>query len=545
MQNTWLVLLPPLIVVLCAALIRHVRWSLVVGIISALMIAYDFSVTKVVPEFFYKIWATTELGKIKSWQAVKHLDFAFICLFLVVLGVIIAALQFSGGAYAYGNVVSKRLKNARQAESSSIILSFFFFIDDYFSCLIVGSVMRLITDRFKVPRVKLALLANSMAAPLAVLLPISSWAAYIILQIGQAGVGTSSSTGVTVIGDPFYVYMNMIPFFFYSVITIFSLWFIVLRRVSYGVLCTHEEIAQKTGNLFGGKTPETKKVDTISDDTIAQSSLWDFIVPIGSLFLVVMLMILYTGDWCFFGGKNSLLLALQNANSSISLFIGSFTALIITFSFLFARQKINLIQIVHVCREGVMILGPSAITLILIKTFSNLLRFDLATGNYLAQVLIGHVSIVFLPAIFFLVAVLTATMIGSAWGAIGIYVPIAIPLLISLSHVQTPVSLAALPALFPLLGALISGAVVGNHLSPMSDTMLMASTGTGANHMDVIKTQYSFTWPCVFATAIAFLIAGLLVGACSLKLNILISLIIGLILNMLVLSFLNMRKQKK
>ncbi|MFH0898304.1 MAG: Na+/H+ antiporter NhaC family protein [bacterium] len=543
MQGSWLVLVPPILVVVCAAVTRRVVLSLLLGIFSSLFIVHDFSLFKTIPAMVSKIWQTTELGTVTSWHAFWQTWYLFICLFLILLGIITVMLQHSGGAYAYGNFISSRLKNAKQAQASSLILSLFFFIDDYFSCLTVGSVMRPITDRFRIPRVKLALLVNSMAAPLVVLLPISSWAAYIIMQIHQSGVFPTDQKGTVVIADPFFVYTGMIPFLFYSIIAIFSLWFLVLRNISYGILGRQEQIAADTGNLFGGKGPAVRQMMDVSADVIQRSSVWDFIVPIMILFIAVATSILYFGGYHLLGGTHDLGYALRHSNSAQALFVGSVVTLLISFPFLIARKMLAVRQIPRICLNGIRLLGPSTMILILIWTLSSLLKNDLQTGQYLAQILVGKVDIALLPVMFFFVAALTASTMGSAWGTIGIHVPIAVPLLVSLAHIQTPVTPSGISMLFPLLGAIISGAVVGNHLAPISDTMLMSSTSSGAYHIDLVKTQYGFTIPTVISTATAFLIAGFLTGVVSSTGTIIISLLVGLMLNWTILSILSLRKK--
>ena len=187
----------------------------------------------------------------------------------------------------------------------------------------------------------------------------------------------------------------------------------------------------------------------------------------------------------------------------------------------------------------------SILILILIWTMSGLLSEDLAVGRYLAQFLGGSMSVHFLPVIFFLSAVLMATTMGSSWGTLGILIPVGVPMLVSLMHVQVPVSLSQIPLLLPLLGAIISGAIVGNHLSPISDTMLMSSTSSGAYHIDVVRMQFELTLPCIIATAVAFLVSGLLIGSCSLFVNLLISLTLGICMMMVIFRILHARRPKK
>jgi len=545
MNGSWLVLLPPLIVIILAAPTQRIASSLLVGIFSALLILHNFSLTKAVPATFQHIFKTTELGTITSWQTFWSTYYLFICLFLLLLGIIITMLRYSGGAYAYGNFVMRYLKTAKHAQMSSLFLSLFFFVDDYFQCLMVGSVMQTVTDRFKVARTKLALLVNSMGAPLAVIAPVSSWAAQITMQLRQAGVSHKAQSETLILDNPFSLYLTAIPFLFYSLIIILSLWFVVTRNLSFGIIRKHEKIAQETGNLFAGKSPVTRRTKELSDQAIAQSSMLDFLVPIITLFGSVIINILYFGNHTFFGGPNTIVTALQTANTAAALFNSAVITLVVGCLFLLARKTLTLSQLPHICIEGLQVMGPSVAILILIWTLSNLLRYDLGTGNYLASLLLGHLNVHLLPVMFFLVAMFTASSIGSAWGSIGLLIPIALPMTVSLLHLQVPVTLDLAPIIYPLLGAIISGSVTGNHLSPISDTMLMSSTSAGAHHIDLVKTQYSFSIPTIFSTAIAFLVSGILAYKLSVPVNALICLCVGLSLNIAILSILHIRAHSK
>ena len=546
MQNSWVVLVPPLLVVLLAATTRRVFFSLFTGIFSSLLIAYDFSISKALPELFLRIWKTTELGNLTSWAGFWGCWYLFIVLFLLLLGILITVLRVSGGAYAYSKMVMNSLKNARSAEVSSLLLSLLFFIDDYFGCLTVGSVMQSITDKFKIPRVKLGLLVNTMAAPLVVLLPVSSWVAEIMMQMKQSGIAASAQSGVLIIGDPLYLYTQMIPFIFYSFIIIISVWYMVLKRVSFGIVAQHEAIAIKTGNLFAGKTPSACGLKPLSPEVIKSSSIIDFLLPIGTLFVTVAVGVLYFGNYTLFGGKNSLLLALQHTQIAAALFVGAAITLCVTVIFLALRKKIALKNVPSMCVEGLGLMGTSVCVLILIWTLSTLIKVDLQTGHYLAHLLLGSVSIKLLPVMFFLVGALTASSMGSAWGTLGILIPIGVPMLVSMTVGSHGAVLASeLPMLMPLLGAIVSGAVVGNHMSPISDTMLMSSTSSGAYHIDLVRAQLGLTVPTIASAAVGFLLAGFLVSHVSVMANVFISAGAGLVINIVLLHVLQAMSKNK
>ena len=265
MQNNWLSIIPPLIVLVLAFTTRRVILSLLCGIISAALILNNFAPYQSLKTVISKIWTTSELGSLTSWDAFKSNWSLFIFLFLLMLGMIIVLVNHSGGAYAYGNYIKKKLKTQKAVQTSSLTLSLLFFIDDHFSALTVGSVMHALTDRFNIARAKVAFLVDSMAAPLCILAPISSWAAYIIMQLKKSGVSSVAQNGTYVLADPFLVYLKTIPFIFYSIIMIASVWFLVRRNLSVGLMHKHEAIANKTGNLFAGKTPKSRTTKELND----------------------------------------------------------------------------------------------------------------------------------------------------------------------------------------------------------------------------------------------------------------------------------------
>ncbi|MBM3886855.1 hypothetical protein FJ364_02890 [Candidatus Dependentiae bacterium] len=530
---SWLVLLPPVIVIILATLTRKISWSILAGIITGLLIVHNFSLPVALQDLVVRLQQTA-------------VAYVHISAFLLLLAVLVTLLEHSGGAYAYGNFVMKYLKRPEHAEKASLLLSMFFCVDDYFGSLTVGSVMQPLTDKFKIARVKLALLVNGMAAPLVVLFPVSSWVAEIIIQLRQSGIESAGTAGALIQADLLPFYVSTIPFLFYAFLAIAALWFLVISRLSFGLLHKHEEIAQRTGNLFAGKMPLNKRFTQDDQVNAIHASLADFLFPILLLFLTVFIGILYFGEWTVFGGQNSFIYALQKSNVAAALFYGASVTLFVSLLFLLVRRKIRFQSVPRLFYEGFMLMFPSVITLILIWTLSGLLKGDLATGKYLAGLLGTCFQLTYLPMSFFLLAALTATTMGSCWGTIGIYVPIAVPMLVALSGVATPTTVTALPLIVPLIGAIISGAVVGNHLSPISDTMLMSSTSTGAYHIDVVRVQFTFTMPIIAASAIAFLAAGIMLAqGMPLGATSLISFAIGLACMMIffkLLAFLTKRK---
>ncbi len=511
MMDTWLVVVPPLIVVLLATVTRRILFSLIMGIASAALIIHQFQPWSAVTFAFSRLLAVSELGKLASWKLFWTGSNLFICAFLIILGILITMIHDSGAAYAYGNAVSKRISTRQGAERASLLLSMLFFIDDYFGCLTVGSVMQSITDRFKVPRVKLALLVNAVAAPLAVIVPLSSWVAEIVGQLRNSGVSSTRTASTIILTDPLYLYTACIPFMLYAFIVIVSLWYMVSMRVSYGLLGRHERIAQTTGELFGRKMPITRRVGELSEAKKKKSSLVDFLLPIITLFAAVVGAIVITGGWWVMGGQNSLLEALQNTNIYACFFMGGLIAAVATFIFLCVRKKIACRDLPQILRDGSSLMGSSIIMLMLIWTLSNILAKDLETGSYLARILAGQLNVLYLPAMIFVFSALISILMGTAWGTIGMLIPLALRMLPPFLHLPIPFELIDAPMVAPVLGAIISGAVIGNHISPIADVMLMSAASAGSYHIDLVKSQVAFALPTGASTAVAFLVAGNLV----------------------------------
>lgn len=540
MWYQWFVILPPLIVVTIVALTRRIVPALIIGSVIAALISKQGDAFEAGATLIQRFMTATELKKLTSPEAFWSSFYLFICIFLIVLGIFIILLRQSGAAYAYGTFINKYLKTPIMAQCSSLCLSLFFFIDDYFSSLTVGSVMQPLTDRYKIPRVKLACLVNTLAAPLAILVPLTSWVAEIIGQMRNSGVGPSDALGIVVIGDPFMVYVRIIPFLFYAILVIVAIWFFIIKNYSFGIFNKHERVAAQTGNLFGGNPPVRNYQTGIPAERYNNGRLSDFMVPLASLFIFVFVGMLYTGHAAFFGGNNDMITALQSANTALSLMVGACCAVLWSFLFLFYRKRILMEEVPGIIKEGFGLMGSSILTLVLIWTFSGLISQELKTGQYLAQFFMGAVSPAWLPVMFFGVATVVSVMMGSAWGTIGMLFPLAIPLIASLIAGNPPFLIHDLIMLYPVLGAIVSGAVVGNHLSPISDVMLMSAASAGAYHMDLYKAQVTFSIQTIIATAIGYGIVGwMLAGGYAVGTSVGVALGAGLLLNLLLLALRN------
>lgn len=518
MNNTWLVLLPAILVLIVTFITKKLNYALIIGIITAACIARDFSF---IPA-----------GKLiisRLYNQFFDLDNIYLYLFLLILGIIIALLEYSGGANAFAHLLTNRLRSKRMTETSSLLLSGSLFIDDYLSCLVTGFVMRPLTDQFRIPRTKLAYLIHSFSGPIVILAPISSWVALITSQLDKAGVSPLTHPATKILTDPFYVYLNSIPFIFYSLILIASVIFIVRAKISYGPMHSDELIAQQTGNLFGGK----KAISHAQDNELAKKSgsAIDLILPICILIITFIIGILYSGGYYLFGGSYSFLIAIQkNTQTSLALLIASLITITVSLIRLFYKKVVSYHELSKVSWTGINLMQSSVIMVFLASTFGLMLREDLQTGFYLAHTFLNSLHLFLLPFIFYLVSIFVSLITGSAWGTIALMVPIAIQILTTLIISES--SFALTPALqnmlFPTLGAIFSGAVCGNHISPLSETTIMSSNSAGCYPLDHANTQFWYALPAILCAGFSFLLAGLLLSS-SCILNALLSFTGGLI----------------
>jgi len=489
--NSWLVLTPPIIVLVIAFITKKLNPALITGIICAALIAADFNII-----------GGTKIAGTSLWERLIDLDSIFIYSFLIMLGIVIALVGRSGGAAAFARVAAKKLRSAKQAETSSIFLSFGLFIDDYLSNTTVGYVMRPLTDSFKVARAKLAFLVHSIATPLVVLAPISGWSAMITSRLDLSGISPRAAQDVQVLADPFFVYVRSIPFIFYSFLMIVSVWFIVRRRISFGPMRAHETIAQKTGNLLGGKEDNARSID---GEQRVKGTLADLFVPLVTLIGSITFATLYSQ-------KLVDALGINVSPSFFALFMAGLFTLIVSFLFSLGRKKMTIQRLPNLIWGGVKLMVDPIIMLFLASTLGLIITNNLHTGDYLAGMIMGTVSIALIPFMLFVASTTIAVATGTSWGTIAIMVPIMVPMVITLTQADTPATLGQIALLLPSLGAVLSGAVCGDHISPVSETTIMAASSAGSDPVDHATTQFFYALPAVLCSGLAFLISGLLIG---------------------------------
>lgn len=495
----FIVILPPLLVLIVAILWKNVLAALLVGIFSSAFIASHFSLLDALKLAAFRIAQETHLDKLLAGESPDHL-YTFI--FLVALGIIIALITHTGGITAYTNIIQQKLTSKRQTQTTSFLLSLLFFIDDYLSSLTVGCVMRPMTDKFAIPRAKLAFLIDSMSSPLCVLIPATSWVAMIITNLQSAGVAESASADIY--GDPFSVYLHAIPFMFYPLLIIISALFIVRKEISYGPMYRQEQIADITGNLFGGKPA----IQLSMGQSCPSGSPFDFFIPIGTFIATVITMLLQSGGWYMFGGSRSFLGAIQEANIFYALCYGSIVTLLLSLSLFFYQNKLTLAGLWSVTKEGFFLMKNSLMVLLFAWTLSTMLKMDLHTGQYLANAMLHAMPASLLALTIFLTSTAIASSTGSAWGTVMIMMPLSIPMAIAYSDPMQGLVAASVPLLYPVLGAMLSGAVAGGHISPISDSTVMSSTSAGCYHLDHLTTQIPYVIPAFLGTIVACIISG-------------------------------------
>lgn len=535
----WLVFLPPLLVFFIGLLTHRIKLALFLGIIAAGLIATRFALLDSGILVVNRFWEVLEIGQLIKGGNIRAGDNIYIIAFLVGIGIIIEMICRSGGAKALVKMACKSIKGQKSAETSALVLSHCLFIDDYLSTLTVGSVLRPLTDQFRIARAKLAFLVDSMAAGLAIICPISSWAAAIAGFFFDNGISETVGDNTLIAASPSVVYVSSLPYIFYSFVLIVSIWVLVRRRWSYSVMRVHEEIATKTGRLSGYR--ETEVADNTDKDD--KGNVVDFLVPFLSLLITVFGLLLYLGGY---GSGRSVVDALQNAPTATVLCLASTISIVISLVYYFAIKRFSIRELPSIFYEGFRMMVGAIVVLLFAWTLGSLLRNDVQTGHYLALLIGQSLPMTWMPVIFFCVATVSALALGSAWGTTALLFPIAIPMIVTMLGVSTPADLSQVSLLFPIFGAILSGAVCGCNMSLMADTTIMSSTSSGCNQIDHINTQWRYILPVFVSTAVAFIIAGFTVNV-SAWVSVLLSLAVAITLScscFKILDFFSKRKNK-
>lgn len=506
MTDCWIVLLPPLIVLALALTTKNVIISLLSGSVIACFIATNCTFSETLSLLGKRLYATTNIPDLVGQTG--NYGHLYTWGFLVVLGILIQLMTHSGGMRAYTTAISKIIHKARTVQFSSLGISLSFFLDDYLNNFTTGSIMRPLFDAFKLPRVKLAFLLNSMSGPLCLLVPASSWVAFLLGQFTTSGISLKPAAHPLIFADPFSVYLGLIPYLFYPALIIFTAWFIVWQSISFGPMKRFETVAATTGNLFGGKAPKNVFEPETESLASAPSSLRLFFIPLGSFLICIPTMALLLGGWDPLGGTVTWYQAIQQADMTIALFYASLIAVGTTSVYVLGKRILRLPAYGKIAYSGVMLMKNSLILLLLAWTFGDILRFDLQTGDYVAHLVMHYVPLFIIPAALFIVSTLVTAATGSSWGTASIMLPICVPPLALLSG-AVPLTPDAIPLLLPTLGAILSGIIAGSHISPITDATIASATSAQCYHIDHVQTQAVYSLPAIIATTLGFLVIPL------------------------------------
>ena len=467
--STFWALVPPVVAIGLALITKEVYSSLFIGIAVGGILYSGGSFERTVVHIFQDgiIGVLTDESNVG------------ILVFLVILGAMVSLMNKAGGSAAFGRFVAKGIKTRVGAQLATILLGVTIFIDDYFNCLTVGSVMRPVTDKFKVSRAKLAYLIDATAAPVCIVAPISSWAAAV--------------TGFVEGEDGFSIFIQAIPYNFYALLTIVMMVGMVLMKVEFGPMLKHERNAVK-GDLF--TTEGRPYADESDPSVISRGTVMDLLIPIISLIICCVIGMLYTGG--FFSGVD-FVTAFSESNASLGLTLGSFFGLLITLVLYQVRRVLDFHDCMACIPEGFKAMVPA----ILILTFAWTLKAmtdSLGADVYVADLVYNHARglLNFLPAIIFLVGCLLAFATGTSWGTFGILIPIVVGVFQNTNPELMIISISACMA----------GAVCGDHCSPISDTTIMASAGAQCEHVNHVMTQLPYAVTCAAVSFVTYIVAG-------------------------------------
>lgn len=488
MIGTFWSLVPPIVAITLALITKEVYPSLFVGILIGGAFFSGFSFTGTISHVFNN-------GLVASLSDSYNVG---ILIFLVLLGVLVALMNKAGGSAAFGEWAKKHIKTRVGAQIATICLGILIFIDDYFNCLTVGSVMRPVTDKHKVSREKLAYLIDSTAAPICIIAPISSWAAAVSGFVeGEDGLG---------------LFIKAIPFNFYALLTIVMLFGLVFTNVDFGTMAKFEKAVESA---------ELRK-DEAKMEVVGKGTVFDLAFPIAILIISCVIGMIYTGGFFTNDGENYLnfVNAFGASDASVGLALGAFAALIVTVIVFAIRKVLPFKECMSCIPDGFKAMVPAILILTLAWTLKGMTD-SLGAKEFVAGVVQNSAGnfMNFLPAIIFIIALFLAFATGTSWGTFGILIPIVVAV-----FKDTDYNLMIIA-----ISSCMAGAVCGDHCSPISDTTIMASAGAECDHVNHVATQLPYALCVAAASFICYIIAGFTRNA-VISLIVGIALIIGLLL---------------
>ncbi|MDE7242702.1 MAG: Na+/H+ antiporter NhaC family protein [Oscillospiraceae bacterium] len=473
MYGTFWALVPPAVAIVLALITKEAYSSLFIGILVGALFQCNFAPVATLDTI------------INDGMIAAIADSAGIFLFLVLLGVIVALINASGGSAAFGRWAEKNIKSRVGAMLATFILGVLIFVDDYFNCLTVGSVMLPITDRNKVSRPKLAYLIDATAAPICMIAPISSWAAAV------SGVAADLDTGISGI----QLFIRAIPYNFYSLLTFVFVIGLAVMNFDYGPMRKFEEKARKTGDVSGIDSGETEKGNP-------KGIVADLVIPVVVLIIFCILGMIYVGGF-WDSNAGDFIAAFSDTDAYVALPWGGLVALVIAVIYLVARRVLTFRQAMECVPKGFFAMVPPITILTLavsLKTMTNMLGADVFVYNVMYGASERLYSM--LPAVIFVVACFLAFASGTSWGTFGILIPIVVAIFDPSSTLLTIG-----------ISACLAGAVCGDHCSPISDTTIMASAGAQCDHVTHVSTQLPYALTVAGVSFVSFIIAGFVQNA--------------------------------
>lgn len=495
-------LFPPALAIALALITKEVYSSLFLGILSGALIYSQF-------DFVGTVDSLTNIGVIPAASGT-----AGIFIFLVLLGVTVVLLNKTGGSAAFGRWAATHIKSRTGAVLSTYVLGILIFVDDYFNCLTVGSVMRPVTDSKQISRAKLSYLIDATAAPVCMIAPVSSWAAAVTVAVAGTSIAESVSG--------FQLFVSAIPYNYYSLLTLLFIPVMAWMNFDYGLMALHETNAVVKGDLF---TSGDVSASDQEMDVSGRGRVIDLLFPILVLIICCITGMLYTGG--ILEGA-SIIDAFSNCDATVGLPLGAFVALTIIVIYLMCRELITFSDAMAAIPTGFIAMVPPILILTLATALKNMTS-ALGAAEFVGALMDGAAAGLanFLPAIIFVVACFLAFATGTSWGTFGILIPIV-------------VELFPLDSTFLIIGisACLAGAVCGDHCSPISDTTIMASAGAQCDHINHVSTQLPYVITVASISFVTYLISGFIQNA-------LVLLLIGAVLTVAALFVLKKMANSK
>lgn len=467
-------LLPPVIAIGLALITKDVYTSLLAGIITGGLLYSNFNLELMINTIFFQEDGGMVYKLADAWNV-------GILVFLVMLGILVSMLNKAGGSAAFGKWASKHIKTRIGAQISVMILGVLIFVDDYFNCLTVGSVMRPVTDRHKVSRAKLSYIIDATAAPVCIIAPISSWAAAVTSSVPE-------DSGI----NGFAVFLQTIPYNLYAILTLVMVLLVTVLRVDFGPMKKHEMNAI-AGDLFTtpGRPYEGNEEEVINE----KAHVLDLILPVAVLIASCIVAMVYTGG--FFEGA-SFVDAFAASDASVGLVLGGAVTLVFTFIYYMMRDVLSFEEFAKCIPEGFQSMIAPILILTMAWTLSGMTNL-LGAKYFVADLVANSASAMqgFLPMIIFLVAAFLAFATGTSWGTFSILIPIVIG--VFPEGQMMVISIASC----------LAGAVCGDHCSPISDTTIMASAGGHCEHVNHVVTQLPYVLVVGSVCMVGYLLIGI------------------------------------